>query len=143
MKGAARKQTWRTRALAEGGFTLIEMIVALAILSISLGVLLGAFSQDMDRQRLNRSQMGARLEAQALLDETLSGDPLKLGVRRGVAPGNLSWTLAVAPYTEAGDPKAWRLEPAVVTATVEWPLDGVTHRVSLTTLRFLPADDRR
>ena len=59
---------------AEGLTALIEMIVALAILSIALGVLFGAFSQDMDRQRLNRTQMSARLLARALLDQSAVSD---------------------------------------------------------------------
>ena len=123
------------------GFTLIEMIVALAILSIALGVLFSAFSQDMDRQRLNRSQMSARLLAGALLDQSAVSDSLTIGVRHGVLPDGLAWTVAVAPYGGADDRKAWRAAPAQVTATVEWTLDGHPHRVALTTLRFVHKDE--
>ncbi len=130
----------RLRDAAEG-FTLIEMIVALAILSISLGVLFGAFSQDMDRQRLNRAQLGARLLAQALLDQSAVSDAQTIGNRHGVAPDGLSWTVAAAPYGGPDDRKAWRAAPARVTATVEWSFDGCPHRVTLTTLRFLHKDE--
>jgi general secretion pathway protein I len=123
------------------GFTLIEMIVALAILSISLGVLFGAFSQDMDRQRLNRTQMSARLLAQALLNQSAVSDAQTTGVRHGVSPDGLSWTVAVTPYGERDDRRAWRATPAGMTATVEWSLDGHRHHVALTTLRFMHRDE--
>jgi general secretion pathway protein I len=123
---------------AQRGFTLIEMIVALAILSVALGVLLGAFSQDMDHQRLTRAQMHARMLAQSLLEQSNLRDQVQPGTRHGVTQDGAIWAVTVAPYGTDEDRKAWPGLPVQVTATVDWSLDGHAHRVSLTTLRMAP-----
>lgn len=127
----------RTADFFEQGFTLIEMIVALAILSISLGVLFAAFSQDMDQQRLSRSQISARILAQGLLEESAASAPLDPGVRRGIGPDGLTWTVSVVPFGTNADREAWKPAPAKVIATVQWSFDGRPQHITLTTLEFL------
>ena len=51
----------------ERGFTLIEVLVALTILSISLAALLAVFTQGLDRARESRNEAAARVLAQSLL----------------------------------------------------------------------------
>ncbi len=123
---------WNTRR-AESGFTLIEMIVALAILSLSLGVLFGGFSQALNRSRLNAAQMNARVLAQSLLAQAGAAGP-----QQGVTADGLSWTLRLAPFGSADDAKAWHPAPVQVTATVSWTSGGEQRSLSLTTLRFAP-----
>jgi prepilin-type N-terminal cleavage/methylation domain-containing protein len=120
-------------ARGEEGFTLIEMIVSLAILAIALGVLFGAFSQEFERQRLSAKQMQARTLAQSLLDESRGG--AQPGTRDGVSPEGFSWRVTASPYGDAVARKAWRFAAALVTADVRFDLDGAEHHVTLTTLR--------
>jgi prepilin-type N-terminal cleavage/methylation domain-containing protein len=127
----------------EAGFTLIEMIVSLAILGIALGVLFAGFSQVLDRQRLNDAQMRARLLATSLLDETTAAGDLKPAVKKGITADGLAWSVAITPYGDADDQKAWRFTPAHVTVTVTWSLDGQSHDVTLRTLAPMARDADR
>ncbi len=128
-------------AASEAGFTLIEMIVSLAILSIALGVLLAAFSRDLDRQQRDRDQTQARLLATSLLDQNTTD--VKLVTRKGVMANGLAWSVSATPYGSDADRKAWRFSPAQVTVTVHWLLDGQTHNLSLRTLRPMAAERDR
>jgi len=117
----------------EAGFTLIEMIVALAILAVALGTLLAAFSQDFARQRLERSSLEARMLAQSMLAST---DRVAApSTRSGVTADGFSWTIAAEPYGNDEDRAAWRFAPVAVTATVAWRDSGFIHRVTLLSLR--------
>jgi prepilin-type N-terminal cleavage/methylation domain-containing protein len=122
----------------QAGFTLIEMIVSLAILSIALGVLFAAFSQSLDRQQLNRRQGEALLLANTLLNESMIAD-MRPTAAQGATEDGLSWRVAVAPYGGDDDRKAWRFAPALVTATVQWSMNGRSHSLSVQTIRPLPA----
>jgi general secretion pathway protein I len=124
----------------EQGFTLIEMIVALAILSIALGTLFAGFSQGLERQRLNATQRQARVLAQRLLQQGGTSSPLREGATRGIAAGGLHWALLVKPFGDPADRKAWLFAPVRVTAHVAWTMDGQGHVVELATLRALPAE---
>ena len=124
----------------EQGFTLIEMIVALAILSIALGTLFAGFAQGFERQRLNAEQRQARVLAERLLQESGTSSPLREGATRGVAAGGLHWAVLVKPFGDPVDRKAWLFAPVQVTARVAWTMDGQDHAVELTTLRAPPAE---
>lgn len=147
LRGTLDSRILRLRARGDvrrssAGFTLIEMIVALAILSLSLGVLFSGFSQALDRIRFNHAQMAARLLAQALIAES-GTNALKLGIAHGIASDGLIWNVAVVPFGSPMEQKAWSPTPAQVTATVTWSENGTEHSLSLTTLRFLAGEVQR
>jgi general secretion pathway protein I len=121
----------------ERGFTLIEVLVALTILSISLAVLLAIFTQGLDRAGESRNEATARALAQSLLAQAeISANP-SVGDSSGVING-LAWHLRVAPYGSPADRAAWQENVAEVTAAVSWRGDRRSRSVSLTGLRFLP-----
>jgi type II secretion system protein I len=126
------------RGTGETGFTLIEMLVSLAILAIALGVLFAAFSQDMTRQRLTEDETAARVEAQSMLARSLADPPRAPGHVSGETADGLHWTLSVTPYGGIEDQKAWTFTPIQVTARVDWSVDGRGRSLSLTTLRVMP-----
>lgn len=113
---------------ADAGFTLIETIVALAILSISFGVLLSAFSAHMNRIALNQSEDGARQLAISLLASESDHET----TRHGETPDGYTWDISTQPYGSPADHQAWRFAAEQVTVTVSWSAD---HHMSLSTLR--------
>jgi len=123
--------------VSDAGFTLMEVLVALAILSLSLGVLFAAFSQSLDRAHRNQRDMKARLLAQALLEGTVVPGQVRLGQTHGETADGLFWTLDVRPFGTTDDRSSLRSWPVKVTANVMWQ-DGESRRASkLTTLRPL------
>lgn len=123
-----RKQSNLTARDGDAGFTLIEMIVALAILSISFGVLLAAFSAHMNRVALNQSEDGARQLAVSLLASESDHET----TRHGQTRDGYTWDISTQPYGSPADRLAWRFSAEQVTVTVSWSAD---HHVSLSTLR--------
>jgi general secretion pathway protein I len=114
----------------EAGFTLLEVLVALAILSVSLATLLGIFSMNLDRARQSEAEMGARTLAQSLIAQTdVVIDP-KLGSRSGRADGGFSWRVDLKPFAPA---------LASVSASVMWQGSGGNRSLTLYSLRPIPA----
>jgi prepilin-type N-terminal cleavage/methylation domain-containing protein len=121
----------------QAGFTLIEVLVSLTILSISLAVLLAIFLQGLDRARESRSEAGARALAQSLLIQAKTADNPAIGSSVGKA-SDFSWRLQIVPYGSTADRAAWQESTAQIVATVWWHGDGGMRSISLSTLRFLP-----
>src|SRR5690348_6263844 len=65
------------------GFTLIEVLVSLTILSISLAVLLGVFSTGLSRAGDSESEMTAGALAQSLLNTAVAETSLRDGDQAG------------------------------------------------------------
>lgn len=78
------------------GFTLLEVLVALVILGLALGLLTGAIADSLARAE----RIATEDHAVALADSLLAGlgrdTPLRLGVTRS-HKDNLFWRLSVAP----------------------------------------------
>ncbi|MEI9886380.1 MAG: prepilin-type N-terminal cleavage/methylation domain-containing protein [Rhizomicrobium sp.] len=114
------------------GFTLVELLVSLAILSVALAVLLAAISSSLDRSRLGRDEALAQSLVQSLLARAGTEGPLRGG--EGVYAGGYRWRLAVTPYGGGDDAAARHMSAFLVRATVTW--DGRTK--SLSALRLVP-----
>ena len=118
------------------GFTLVEVLVALTILSISITVLLQIFSTNLDRARESGSEMLATSLAQSLLEQ--AGTTMSLHSASGEFSNGLRWRLDVQPYGSAADRKAWPVDAVTVTASTFWS-DG-KKSVALATLRLVPKE---
>jgi len=121
----------------QSGFTLIEVLVALTILSISIGVLLAVFLQGLDRARESSNEAAARVLAQSLVAQAKVGTNLSFGTSVGKING-LAWRTQVLPYGSAVDRAAWQSNPAQITATVSWRGERGQRSLSLSALRLLP-----
>jgi prepilin-type N-terminal cleavage/methylation domain-containing protein len=118
----------------ESGFTLVEVLVALAITVLSMAVLFKVISTDLDRTRAARDGAAAESLAQSLLAQyTVAPRP---GVMRGTAPGGYAWHVDTAPYADA--PANLPVDAVTVAATVSWRDNGRVESRSLSTLRILP-----
>jgi general secretion pathway protein I len=127
----------RRTAGGQAGFTLIEVLVALSILSISLGVLLAVFLQGLDRARESRDEASARALAESLLAQARASDNPAIGGSAGKT-NNLLWRLRIIPYGSAQDQAAWQEGAGQIIATVSWRGAAGMRSISLSTLRLLP-----
>lgn len=83
------------------GFTLIEVIVAFAVLALALVLVLGTLSNASRQVRWSDDAGRAALHAQSLLDDTGVAETLVPGRSEGVfEDGRYRWTLDVAPWRE-------------------------------------------
>jgi len=120
---------------SQAGFTLLEVLVALAILAISLGVLIPVFSGTLDRNAALADQKAATMLAQSKLDTVGSGIPLTDGATDGTFSNGFVWHIEVAPYTF---PYTSRLvTPKLVTLTVKWPAKAGLRSLTVKTIRLV------
>lgn len=132
---------------AQAGYTLIEIVIAFAILALGLTLLLGTLSGATRQVRQGGDAGRAGLHAQSLLAEY--GELPQPGVREGeLEDGRYRWRLDVAPWTDPAprsgpariDPNAARL--LRLQLQVEWGEGGPAQRVQLSSLRLvLPQPD--
>lgn len=125
---------------AQSGFTLIEVLVALAILGISLAVLMHVFSESLHRSRESQAEMTASTLAQSLLADVGHSVPLRPGDTKGELPNGYSWQLHIAPYGSDEDRQSWQMGALAISASVNWNDGGQTHSMTLTTLRVAPKE---
>jgi general secretion pathway protein I len=117
----------------DAGFTLIEVLVAFAILSVCIGSLFLIFQTSLHRGEAAAAERSATAAAQALLATVGTDIPLVDGERSGTLPPGLRWQVVIRPY---GDPDPQRLLPMVphaVSVTVWW---GGSHSITLDSLRL-------
>lgn len=133
----------------ERGYTLIEVIVAFAILALALTLLLGTLSGAAKQVRWADDAGGAALHAQSLLDDTGVGTTLQPGHRAGTFEGGrYRWSLQVAPYRDPSWPTAAvPVDPAAarllqLTLDVRWGRDDddPRNRLQLRSLRLVRPD---
>lgn len=124
----------------EGGFTLLEVLVALSILGVTLTVLFAVFGHSLDRSRETQSRLEARAAASALLAQAEAARTLSYGDSGGRLPSGMDWTLSVRPYGNDEDVQAWPAAAAQLTATVRWGGRSAGQSFTLTTLRLLPKE---
>jgi general secretion pathway protein I len=122
----------------EGGFTLLEVLVALTILSVSLTVLFAIFGHSLSRARETQSRMEARALAESLLAQAETAPTVAFGETSGRTPSGLEWQFDVRHYGDDQDTQAWPAAAAEMTATVRWGGKGSGQTFALTTLRTLP-----
>ena len=128
----------------QSGYTLIEVIVAFALLALALTLLLGTLSGAARQVGWAGDAGRAALHAQSLLDQQGIGEPIQPGERTGeFDDGRYRWTLGVTPWTDPALPPAgpqpvarhnrlYRLHLAVM-----WGDGGPRQRLDLQTLRLV------
>lgn len=131
------------RATDQRGYTLIEVIVAFALLALGLTLLLGTLSGATRQVRVAADGGRAALHAQSLLDELDMDAPLRVQQRDGdFEDGAYRWRLEVRPWDEAtADAPAGpvplqgpRLMEVVL--DVEWGEGRTGQRLAVRTLRL-------
>ena len=116
------------------GFTLIEILVALAILSFSLAVIFTAITTSMRSRHAAHNYERATLLAESRISSVGIDQPLQEGTTVGRFEDGFGWRVVVSPYHEQGVDSA-SLIPLVVTVTVSWDEQG-EKSITLSTLRL-------
>jgi general secretion pathway protein I len=130
------------RVKRQGGFTLLEVVVAFAILALSLGILIEIFSRALVTTALSRDYSRAVTLAQARLADAGIDIPLEAGSYGGEPEDGFTWQVSIQPYV-FGDP-SWKpaFDAFLVTSSVSWGRRAEEpRRVSLSTLRLASTSD--
>lgn len=134
------------RHLHARGYTLIEVVVAFAVLALALTLLLGILSNATRQVRWADEAGRAALHAQSLLDQAGVGEALQPGRSEGeFEEGRYRWTLEVSPWRdpslrdippfEPGAPRLLQLQ-----LLVQWRDGGPRERLHLQSLRLVLPD---
>ena len=126
----------RQNAAASSGFTLIEVVVAIAVLALVLGAIGGAVGTIVKGLRSVDRQLPLLETAQGLLAALPDRSALRPGAQRGTT-GAVQWRIDVAPLNgaAAGTGVAAKWMPLLVTVSVQGS-DGPPVR--LDTIRLVP-----
>ncbi|NEX17238.1 MAG: general secretion pathway protein GspH [Halochromatium sp.] len=121
----------------QGGFSLLEVLVAFAVLALSLGLLLQIFSKAMSTAAIGETYSRAVALAEAKLDAVGTDVPLEEGVHSGDPEAGMDWIIHIEPY-QLPDwlAESAPLQPYQVTAVASWPSARGTRRVMLRTVRL-------
>lgn len=132
------------------GYSLLEVIVAFALLALALTLLLGSLSGAARQVHDADQRTRAMLHAQSLLAAAGVEAPLEAGRTQGEwEDGRYRWDLQVEPYVDARvDARSAALQPSADVATgpmlaqltlqVRWG-DSERERLQWRSLRLLPA----
>jgi general secretion pathway protein I len=129
----------RRTPLRSRGFSLLEVLVAFAILALSLGTLLLVFSTGLRNTALAGDYTQAVSLAESKLAEVAAQRPLAPEEAEGTADERFRWRLSVTarPPPEGLSEPVDGLRAYQLKITVSWGEGPRERRVSLRTLRLL------
>lgn len=126
------------------GFTLIEVVIAFAVLALALTFMLGTLSGSARQMRRAADASRAALHAQSLLDGLGIEEGLKAGSKSGeFEDGRYRWSLRVEPFTDPREPPQQPVpvgpvpQLLQVSLAVEWGDAGPAERLRVDTLRLI------
>jgi len=120
------------------GFTLLEVLIALAILATSLSVLFSVYSTVLERTQHQRVQREAQSLCASLLRRELAARPGQNRARSGTTPAGLHWHIRSDGYRTNEQWSDGNYVPVKITVTVSWNEHGRDAVRSLSTLRLVP-----
>jgi general secretion pathway protein I len=120
------------------GFTLIEVLVALAVLAVAMGFAFRAYSGALLWVNRGEREQGALVVAETILERVGRDIDLREGSRDGTTDDGFAWQLRLSPYAAStGQPAVVR--GIVVDVTVSWTEERLPRALHLSTLRLAGA----
>jgi general secretion pathway protein I len=130
----------RRRIRRDRGFTLVEVVVAIAILALIVGVIFRVNSDSVHNIHRADALADASALAQSLIAKVGTEMPLRDGEVRGQSSTGLQWRVQTKRYGDATDRAQWPLAAYTVVAEVTLR-DGLDIQpVALITLRLGPKE---
>ena len=125
---------------SSGGFSLIEILVAFVVLSLTLSVIMQIFSGGLRNVRHSDNYSRALYLAESRLAALGVEQPLREGVISGELDQRFRWQISVRPYREAvtADETLLKLALYHVMVVVSWDDGGQARQLELTSLRLAP-----
>jgi general secretion pathway protein I len=120
------------------GFTLVEVLVALAILAVAFGFAFHALSGGFDRLDRDQKNSDAVLLAQSTLARVGHDIALQDGAVDGRTKDGFAWRIGTAPYGDTQDVSPGRLIGHRVDVTISWKDRRQAHEVRLTSMLLGP-----
>jgi prepilin-type N-terminal cleavage/methylation domain-containing protein len=118
------------------GFTLVEVLAALAIAGLAFAVALPMLSESLSGGAAAATEQQATLAAQSLLARVGQDIPLTDGTLHG-QDGALSWTVEITPWTLGEDARpGMGVTAHHVVVSVGWPGRRRPQVLRLATLRL-------
>ena len=128
------------------GFTLLEVMLAFALLAFAMGLLIGMLANGLHQVSRAESATEATLYAQSLLDPLGTLEPISPGEKDGYFQGNrYRWRLQITPAPDPAPrvdvitaPTTEVLTPPVlynIALDVSWGSGGVGQTLHFATLR--------
>jgi general secretion pathway protein I len=122
------------------GMTLMEVLVAFVVLSLTMAVILHIFSGGMRNSRLTDSYSRAVFLAQSRLAAVGVEGSLAPGEESGRVGANLQWRVNIARVEDDGeaDRLLMPVRQYLVRAQVTWQEDGRDKQIELSSVRLGP-----
>lgn len=128
----------------QGGFTLIEVLVALAVLALSLGAVYSLFSTGLTVADRGEDEVVATALAQSQLETLGTAEPLALGETAGRFANGFRWRRTVRAYRGALALARYDVVvPYAVDVEVSWAGGRRAGSVTLSTVQLRPRAEGR
>lgn len=121
------------------GFTLLEVMIAIAILGVALTVILQLFAQGLDSAKRSGEYSKAILYAKEKMEELIAMDDLAEGEESGEFDDVYRWHSEIKP-AELEDEEGYQYFPMKIlelTVRVSWLSDGKEKNFAVKTLKSL------
>ena len=129
----------RATLFGQAGFSLIETLVAFAIMGLSLGLVFQIFSTGLDAVDVSESHFRATLIGESKLAAVGVEEELTAGERSGEEEGGFDWVVSVVPFDVAREIESEASQVGAlyeVTATITWSKGAEARQVVLKTLKL-------
>ena len=132
------KRSSRCRINANKGFTLIETLVAISILSISLVVILQLFSGGLKSSRLSDEYTRGIFHAMEKMEEILLADEITDGVFEGEFEDGFRWTAEII-HLESEEPEEEKIKGTFDTFRIKvdigWKMGSNEKHYEISTIK--------
>jgi len=134
----------KRRIRQQHGYTLLEVLVAFAILGMALAVLFRIFSAGVNNVGVASDYVQAVVIGEARLESLASEPVLEPGMSQGIALGKFHWTRTISRelLPELALPEQSTVTGYRINVAVAWPAGRNTRQIELETLRIADARDR-